>query len=102
MHYKTNKEQKQNPHIQLAATMLCDSSLAIILLKRSSQDLGEMGERAFISREQRPHFEGNRERKVILGNREHTKTNFRFLENREQDNLFLENKRTGTPPGGPC
>ena len=46
--------------------------------------LGNRGSRAFISgeREQMPNFEGNSGTKTILGNREHKKTNFRFLGNR--------------------
>ena len=47
---------------------------------------------AFISGEQRPHFEGNRGTKTILGN----KQNFDFRETGEQANLFKGNKGTGT------
>ena len=39
--------------------------------------LGEHGKGAFISREQ-----GNKQTKILLGNMEHRKTNFRFLGNR--------------------
>ena len=44
--------------------------------------LGNRGNRAFISGEQRSNFEGNMGTKTILGNRDHKKTNFRFLGNR--------------------
>ena len=50
------------------------------------------GKMAFISGEQRPHFEGNRGTKTILGN----KQNFDFRETGEQANLFKGNKGTGT------
>ena len=46
---------------------------------------GEQGKKGIYFRgtgEQRPNFEGNRGTKTILGNREHKKTNFRFLGNR--------------------
>ena len=47
-----------------------------------------------------PNFEGNRESKTILGNREHKKTNFRFLGNRGTS-LFIsgeQGKRWYPPP----
>ena len=71
---------------------------------------GEQGKKGVYFRgtgEQRPNFEGNRETKTILGNREHKKTNFRFWGNRgisqfisgEQGN---SNPSTPPPPlGGP-
>ena len=46
---------------------------------------GEQGKQGIYFRgtgEQRPNFEGNRRTKTILRNREHKKTNFRFLGNR--------------------
>ena len=55
---------------------------------------GEQGNKGIYFRgteEQRLNFEGNRGTKIILGNREHRKSNFRYL----------GNKGTGTPPGGP-
>ena len=48
--------------------------------------------------DQRPNFEGNRETKTILGNREHRKQIFDFGGTGEQANLFQGNKGTGTPP----
>ena len=64
---------------------------------------GEQGKRALLqrNREQMPTFEGNRGPKAILGNREHKKTNFRFLRTGEQANLFQGNKGTGNPPPPP-
>ena len=58
---------------------------------------GEQGKRVFTSGEQRSNFEGNRGTNIILGNREHKKTNFRFWGNRgtsqfisgEQGNRYL-------------
>ena len=50
-----------------------------------------------------PNFEGNRGTKTILGNREHKKTNFRFLGNRGTS-LFIsgeQGKRWYPPPPPP-
>ena len=57
-----------------------------------------------------PNFEGNRGTKTILGNREHKKTNFRFLGNRGTS-LFISGEQgkrwyppppwEGLPNGGP-
>ena len=54
-------------------------------ITRPSKEFWDTEKRAFISgeQEQRPNFEGNRGTKTNLGNREHKKTNFRFLGNRE-------------------
>ena len=60
--------------------------------------LGNRGTSAFISGEQRPNFEGNRGTKTILGNREHKKTNFRFLGNRGTSQFFFKGTREQVPP----
>ena len=54
--------------------------------------------------EQMPNFEGNRGTKTILGNREHKKTNFRFLGNRGTSQFILGEQGNRYPPppmGGP-
>ena len=61
--------------------------------------LGNRGNRAFISGEQRPNFEGNRGTKTILGNREHKKTNFRFLGNRGTSQFISGEQGNRYPPG---
>ena len=61
--------------------------------------LGNRGKRAFISGEQWPNLEGNRGTKTILGNREHKKTNFRFLGNRGTSQ-FISGEQV-PPLGGP-
>ena len=48
--------------------------------------------------EQRPNFEGNRGTKTILGNREHKKTNFRFLGNKP---IYFRGTREQEPPPPP-
>ena len=69
-----------------------------------SQGLGGRGNGIYFRRtgKERPTFEGKRETKAILGNREHKKTNFR-LGAEENAPLFHGNKGTGTPNtlGGP-
>ena len=63
---------------------------------RRSQGFGGTGEKGIYFREtglQMSNFEGNRGTKSILGNREHKKTNFRFLGNKpiisgEQGNRY--------------
>ena len=62
--------------------------------------LGNGGKSAFISREQRPNFEGNSgTKKKYLGTGNIRKQIFDFLGAGEQANLFQGNKGTGTPPG---
>ena len=51
--------------------------------------------------DQRPNFEGNREKKKILGNREHKKTNFRFLGNRETSQFISGEQGNRYPPPPP-
>ena len=46
-----------------------------------------------------PHFEGNRGTKTILGNREHKKTNFRFLGNRGTSQFISGEQGNRYPPG---
>ena len=56
-----------------------------MVLLRPSYGFGGTGIKGIYFRgtgKQRPHFEGNRGTKTILGNRENKKTNFRFLESR--------------------
>ena len=60
---------------------------------------GNRGNRAFISGEQRPNFEGNRGTKAILGNREHKKTDFRFLGNRGTSQFISGEQGNRYPPG---
>ena len=50
--------------------------------------LGNRGKEAFILEEQMQIFVGNRGTKTILGNREHKKTNFRFLGTRGTNQLI--------------
>ena len=45
--------------------------------------LGNMGTKLM------QNFEGNKETKTILGNREHKKTNFRFLGNRGISQIYF-------------
>ena len=61
---------------------------------------GNMGNRAFISGEQRPNFEGNRGTKTIFGSGNIRKQIFDFLGTGEHANLFQVNKGKGTPLGG--
>ena len=49
------------------------------------------------SREQRPNFEGNRETKTILGNREYIYIKIGFRATGEQANLFQGSNGTGPP-----
>ena len=49
--------------------------------------------------EQRSNFEGNRGTKTILGNREHKKTNFRFLGNRGTSQFISGELGNMYPPG---
>ena len=53
--------------------------------------------------EQSSNFEGNRGTKTILGNREHKKTNFRFLGNRGTSHFISgeQGNRYPHPLGGP-
>ena len=60
--------------------------------------LGNRGIRAFISGEQRPNFEGNWGTNTILGNREHKKTNFRFLGNRGTSQFISGEQGNRYPP----
>ena len=53
------------------------------------------------SGEQRPNFEGNRGSKIILWNREHKKTNFRFLWNRGKSQFIAGEPGNRYPLGGP-
>ena len=53
------------------------------------------------TREQRPSFEGNRGTKTILGNREHKKTNFRFLGNRGTSQFISGEQGNRYPPPPP-
>ena len=50
--------------------------------------------------EQRSNFEGNRGTKTILGNREHKKTNFRFLGNRGTSQFISGEQGNRYPLGG--
>ena len=63
---------------------------------------GNRGTRAFSfigTQEQRPNFEGNRGTDKIFGNREHKKTNLRFLGNRGTNQYILGTTMgTGHPP----
>ena len=61
--------------------------------------LGNRGNMAFISGEQRPNFEGSKGTKTILGNREHSKTNFRFLGNRGTSQFISGEQGNRYPPG---
>ena len=63
--------------------------------------MGNRGNRAFISGEQRSNFEGNRGTKTILGNREHKKTNFQFLENRGTSQFISGEQGNRYPLGRP-
>ena len=63
--------------------------------------LGKRGNRAVISGEQGNKGQILRGTKTILGNREHKKTNFRFLGNRGTSQFIQGNKGTGTPPPPP-
>ena len=63
---------------------------------------GEQGKQGIYFRgtgEQRPNFEGNRETKTILGNREHKKTNFRILGNRGTSQFISGEQGNRYPPG---
>ena len=51
--------------------------------------------------EQRPNFEGNRGTKTILGNREHKKTNFRFLGNMGTSQFISGEQGNKYPPPPP-
>ena len=46
-----------------------------------------------------PKFEGNMGTETILGNREHKKANFRFLENRGTSQFILGEQGNMYPPG---
>ena len=46
------------------------------------------------------NFEGNRGTMTKFGNKEHRKTNLRFLETRGASQFIPGNKGTGTPLGG--
>ena len=48
--------------------------------------------------EQRSNFEGDRGTKTILGNREHKKTNFRFLGNRGTSQFISGEQGNRYPP----
>ena len=63
--------------------------------------LGNSGKRG--TGEQMSNFEGNGGTKTILGNREHKKTNFRFLGNRGTSQFILGEQGNRYPPplGGP-
>ena len=66
--------------------------------------LGEQGKQGIYFRgtwEQRPSFEGNRGTKTILGNREHKKTNFRFLGNRGTSQFISGEQGNRYPPPPP-
>ena len=68
---------------------------------RPSQGFWGTGENGIYFRgtgEQRSNFEGNRGTKTILGNREHKKTNFRFLGNRETSQFISEEQGNRYPP----
>ena len=83
---------------------LDDKGLPTILQKekvRSSQGFWGTGEKGIYFRgtgEQRPNFEGNRGTKTILGNREHKKTNFRFLGNRGTSQFISGDQGNRYPP----
>ena len=65
---------------------------------------GEQGKKDFYfggTGEQRPNFEGNRGTKTILGNREHKKTNFRFLGNWGTSQFISGEQGNRNPLGGP-
>ena len=65
---------------------------------------GEQGNKQIYLRgtgEQRPNFEGNRGTKTILGNREHKKTNFRFLGNRGTSQFISGEQEIRYPLGAP-
>ena len=65
---------------------------------------GEQGKQGIYFRgtwEQRPNFEGNRGTKTILGNREHKKTNFRFLGNRGTSQFISGEQGNRYPPPPP-
>ena len=63
---------------------------------------GEQGKKGIYFRgteEQRSNFEGNMGTKTILGNREHKKTNFRFLGNRGTSQFISGEQGNRYPPG---
>ena len=51
--------------------------------------------------EQRLNFEGNRGTKIILGNREHKKTNFQFWGNRGTSQFIPGEQKNRLPPPPP-
>ena len=51
--------------------------------------------------EQMPHFEGNNGTKVVLGNREHKKANFRYMGNRGSSHFISGEQGKRYPLGGP-
>ena len=59
----------------------------------------KQGKQGIFSGEQRPNFKGNRGTKTILGNREHKKTNFRFLGNRVTSQFISGEQGSKYPPG---
>ena len=71
-------------------------------IMRSSQGFWGTGETGHLfqgNREQRPNFEGNRGTTTILGNREHMKTNFRYLGNRGTSQFISGEQGNRYPPG---
>ena len=91
--------------------MECVRLLCVLVnntIQRPSQGfLGTRGKKGIYFRgtgEQRQNFEGNRGTKTILGNREHKKTNFRFLGNRGTSQFISGEQGNWYPPpplGGP-
>ena len=100
MTYSDNKNADQLANCQSLITP-CFSWNDLSYCRGPPTGFGEQGNKGIYFRgtwEQRPNFEGNRETKTILGNREHRKQIFHFWGTREQANLFEGNKGTGTPP----
>ena len=89
--------------ILLAGRIFSQSSLHVscVRMLRPSSGFWGTGERAFISEEQRPSFEGNPGTKTILGDREHKKKNWG---GGEQGNKPIYFRGTGNryPPGRAC
>ena len=74
----------------------------ILDMMRPSRGFGGTGERGIYFRgtgEQMSNFEGNRGTKTILENREHKKTNFRFLGNRGTSQFISGEQGIRYPPG---
>ena len=76
----------------------------MVTMVLGNRGFGEQGEKGIYFRgtwEQMPHFKGNRGTKTILGNRDHKKTNFRFLGNRGTSQFISGGTREQVPPPPP-